>query len=84
MTSCHSNGENSSPKNNSTPNSSSSFSCKQALYHSIAKADLQLPKSWNDKAEVIKRLAAKYKLRKLKQNWEGVVKSSMKVKRFGW
>ena len=68
MISCHPNGENSSPINNSTPNSSLSFSCKQTLYHSIARADLQLPKSWNDKAEVIQWLAAKYKLQKLKEN----------------
>ena len=52
-----------SQKNNSTPNSSSSFSCNQTRYRSIARADLQLPKSPNKKAEVIQRLATKYKLR---------------------
>ena len=65
-----------SQKNNSTPNSSSSFSCNQTRYRSIARADLQLPKSPNKKAEVIQRLATKYKLRiNLKENWEDVVKS---------
>ena len=53
MTSSQANGENSSATNNSTPNSSSSFSCKQTLYCSIARADLQLPKKTNKKAEVI-------------------------------
>ena len=47
------NGEKSSAANNSTLNSSSSFSCKQTLYRSIARADLQLPKSPNERAEVI-------------------------------
>ena len=36
------NGENTSTTNNSTPNSSSSFSCTQTLYCSIARADLHL------------------------------------------
>ena len=69
MTSSQSNGENSSATNNATPNSSSSFSCKQTLYRSIARAGLQLPESPNEKAEVIQKLATKYKLRKnLKEN----------------
>ena len=55
--------------NNSSPNSGLSFSCKQTLYRSIVRADLHLPKSPNKKAEVIQRLATKYKLRKnLKEN----------------
>ena len=63
------NGEKSSAANNSTLNSSSSFSWKQTLYRSIARADLQLPKSPNERAEVIQRLATKYKLRiKLMEN----------------
>ena len=69
MTSSQTNGENSSATNNSTANSSLSFSCKQTLYRSIARADLQLPKSLNEKAQVIQRLATKYKLRiNLKEN----------------
>ena len=36
------NGENTSTTNNSTPNSSSSFSCKQTLYCFITRADLHL------------------------------------------
>ena len=63
------NGENSFATNNSSPNSGLSFSCKQTLYRSIVRADLHLPKSPNKKAEVIQRLATKYKLRKnLKEN----------------
>ena len=69
ITSSQPNGENSSGKIKSTLNSSSSFSCKQTLYRSIARADLQLPKSPNEKAEVIQKLAKKCKLRiKLKEN----------------
>ena len=60
MTSSQVNGENSFATNNSTSNSSSSFSCKQTLDRSIARADLQLPKGPNEKAEVIHRLATKY------------------------
>ena len=51
------NGENCSAINNSTPNSSWSFSSKQTFYRDIARADLHLPKSPNKKAEVIQRLA---------------------------
>ena len=47
------NGEKSSAANNSTLNSSSSFSCKQTLYRSVARADSQLPESPNERAEVI-------------------------------
>ena len=43
-------GENYSAANNSTPNSGSSFSCKQTLYHSITRADLHLSKNRNKKA----------------------------------
>ena len=43
-------GENYSATNNSTPNSSLSFSCKQTRYHSITRADLHLSKSRNKKA----------------------------------
>ena len=69
MTSSQTNGENSSATNNSTANSSLSFSYKQTLYRSIARANLQLSKSPNEKAEVIQRLATKYKLRiNLKEN----------------
>ena len=69
------NGKKSSATNNWTPNSSSPFSCKQTLHRSIARADLQLSKSPNEKVEVIQRLAAKYKLRiKLTENWEGIIK----------
>ena len=69
MTSSQSNGKNSSPTNNSTRNTSSSFFCKQTLYNSIARTNLQLVKSPNNKAEVTQRLATKYKLKlKLKEN----------------
>ena len=63
MASSQPNGKNSSATNNSTANSSLSFSCKETLYRSIARANLQLPKSPNEKAEVIQRLATKYKLK---------------------
>ena len=59
MTTSQPNGENSSATNNSTPNSSSSFSWKQTSYRTIARADLKLPKSLNKKAEGIQRLATK-------------------------
>ena len=76
MTSSQSNGKNSSPTNNSARNTSSSFFCKQTLYNSIARTNLQLVKSPNNKAEVTQRLATKYKLKlKLKENWEGIAKS---------
>ena len=39
------------------------FLANKHLYRNIAKADLLLPKSPNKKAEVIQRLATKYKLR---------------------
>ena len=71
MTSSQPISENSSATNNSTPNSSSSFSCK----HSIVVLQgliYNCQKSLNEKAEVIQRPATKYKL---KENWEGVVKS---------
>ena len=69
MTTPQTNGENSSATNNSTPNSCLSFSCKETPYRSITRADLHLPKSPNKKAEVIQRLAIKYKLRiNLKEN----------------
>ena len=61
MTTSQPNGENSSATNNSTPNSSLSFSWKQTLYSSIARVNLKLPKIPNKKAEVIQRLATKYK-----------------------
>ena len=69
MTTPQTNGEYSSAINNSTPNSCLSFSCKETPYRSIIRADLHLPKSPNKKAEVIQRLATKYKLRiNLKEN----------------
>ena len=61
ITTSQPNGENSSATNNSTPNSSLSFSWKQTLYSSIARVNLKLPKIPNKKAEVIQRLATKYK-----------------------
>ena len=69
MTSSQPNGKNSSSTNNSTRNTSSSFFCKQTLYNSIARTNLLLVKSPNNKAEVTQRLATKYKLKlKLKEN----------------
>ena len=41
----------------------SSFSCKQTLHRSLSRADSHLPKSPHKKAEIIQRLATKYKLR---------------------
>ena len=57
------NGENSFTTNNSTPNSSVSFSRKQTLCCSVARADLHFLKSPNKKADVIRRFATKYILR---------------------
>ena len=69
MTSSQLNSEISSTTNNSTPYISSSFSYKKTLYPVFARADLQLLKSPNKKAEVTQSLATKYKLRiNLKEN----------------
>ena len=47
----------------------SAFSCKQSLHRSLSRADLHLLKSPHKKAEIIQRLATKYKLRiTLKEN----------------
>ena len=69
MTTLQPHGENFSATNNSVRNRSSSFSCKQTLYRSIAKANLHCLKSPNKKAEIIQRLTTKCKLRmNLKEN----------------
>ena len=39
------------------------FSCKQTLHRSLSRADSHLPKRPHKKAEIIQRLATKYKLR---------------------
>ena len=62
MTTPQPNGENSFATNNLTANSSSSFSWKETLYRSIARAHLHLPKSPNKKTGVMQRLATQYKL----------------------
>ena len=56
MTTPQLNNENSFATNNSTPNISLPFSCKQTLYRSIAKADLHLPKSQTKKLKFSKGL----------------------------
>ena len=69
MTTLQPHGENFSATNNSVRNRSSSFSCKQTLYRSIAKANLHCLKSPNKKVEIIQRLTTKCKLRmNLKEN----------------
>ena len=47
----------------STLTTGSIFSCRQTLYQSLSRVALHLPKSPNKKAEIIQRLATKYKLR---------------------
>ena len=59
MTTPQRSGENFSATDNSTANSSLSFSCKQTPYRNIRRADLHLPKSPSKKAEVIQRLPTK-------------------------
>ena len=55
------NSEGYTQENAQTPGSS--FSCKQTLHRSLSRADSHLPKSPHKKAEIIQRLATKYKLR---------------------
>ena len=66
ITTSQRNGENSSATNNSTPNSSLSFSWKQTLHSSIARVNLQLPKIPNksQKPKLSKGLRQNTKLSK--------------------
>ena len=47
----------------STSTPGSAFLCRQSLHRIYSRVDLHLPKSPNKKAEIIQRLATKYKLR---------------------